>query len=150
MLDLKLTDTDGEAVLKELQHRGCLMPVIVLSAYVTVPYTVRLVRQGAFDVLEKPIDREKLLSSVAKAFVFDAEQRSRISGYHLVSRRELEVLNLLAEARSTKQIAAQLKLSPKTVEKHRSNVLAKLNVETVAQLVRIVLPARLARQSKFN
>ena len=142
LLELRLDDASGLDVLKELGEQHIRMPVIFVSAFADVPMTVKAIHAGAWNVLEKPVNAQVLLDEVQRALQFDAQQRKSNEGIQLLSERELEVLDLLLAARGTKQIAQELNIGPKTVEKHRANILSKLQVDGVTALLVKMRPSK--------
>jgi two-component system response regulator FixJ len=147
LVDLRSKDgMSGVELLNEIGSRGLGLPVLVLSGDLDVPSTVLLMRAGAIDVVEKPFDADKLLERIRWSIAQDLASRQH--GEHLsvrlasLSAREREVMQLLVAAKGTKQIAHHLGISPKTVEKHRANVLTKMQADSVVELVRLTLPSR--------
>ena len=143
VLDLRMPGIDGLAVLERLVAGGVDQPVVMLTGHGTVELCRRAFKSGAAEFLEKPVDDEQLLEALqhaVRAHVRSrekqrADQRSR-ERYAQLSEREREVLGLIVEGLTNKEIGRALGLSPRTVETHRANVFAKLGVESLAQLVR--------------
>jgi two-component system response regulator FixJ len=134
---------DLQAKLRELGHE---IPVIIITGHGDVPAAVRAMKQGAVDFIEKPFNEQSLLDAINKALAVDRElraslahRRSRRQLLGSLSERETEVMNLVVAGHPNKIIADELSLSIKTVEFHRGNVMAKLQVESVAELVKLVL-----------
>ena len=144
LLDVQLSGMDGLAVQGRLAAESVRLPIIFITGYAETSMVVRAVKMGAFDFLEKPVARDLLLSKVLAAIVQGANIR-HIHARHaavsaligLLSPREHEVFNLLLAARTTKQISVAMKISDKTVAKHREKVLQKLRVDSVVELVRV-------------
>ncbi len=140
VLDVRLDGAmNGLDLQDELLERGITIPVIFISGYADVPMAVSAMRRGARDFFEKPFDDQALLNRVQAAIRSDLityEHRNLLMrDLSRLTAREREVMQLLARARDTKQIARELDISPKTAEKHRANVLVKMNVDTVVELV---------------
>ena len=145
LLDLRMPGLSGLDVQTAMARRGISMPVIFLSAQSDVPSTVRAMRGGAVDFLEKPVDEDQLLATLERARVecvamrqqqrrqHDAEQRLA-----RLTKREREVCDLVAAGLLNKQIAHELGMSEKTVKVHRGRVTRKLDVDSVAALVRLL------------
>ena len=145
LLDVRMPGMSGIEVQRRLAEEGLGIPVIFMTGHGDVGMAVRAMRQGAFDFLEKPIEDQVLIDSVLEALAVDDERRrtlaQRRSAMDLVSRltrREREIAELLADGGSTRGIADQLELSARTVEGYRSRIMMKLEITSLAQLVRIL------------
>ena len=122
------------------------MPAIVLTGFGDVPSAIRALKSGAFEFLEKPVDDDVLIDHVRRALGLDA-QRRRQRGEHDAVRerierltpREREVLGLVVEGLSSKEIGHKLRVSCKTVEAHRARIMKKMETESVVDLVRVVV-----------
>lgn len=148
VLDVRLGDMDGLDLHEQMKAGKVALPVIFISGYADVPMAVRALKAGAVDFLEKPIEPQALLNSIRQALDRDASNRSRqaqlgkfVECLQLLTWREREVLDLLVAGKSSKMIASRLGISVKTVEVHRSKIMAKTKAENVAELVRLVLLA---------
>jgi two-component system response regulator FixJ len=131
---------------KELNGREIEIPVIVLTGYGDVPTAVRALKNGAVEFLEKPFDGEVLLEQIRRALEIDATRRRERDAGEVVRQRlmkltprETEILGLVVEGLSSKEIATQLDVSFKTVEAHRAKIMRKMEANGVAQLVRMVV-----------
>ena len=142
LLELRLGDTNGLDVMAELAARGIGMPGVILSESVDVPTAVKAMRAGALNVLEKPIDPVVLADEVQVALRLEAQQQKAASRNEKLSAREVQVMQMLLDAQSTKHIARTLDISPKTVEKHRANILLKLHVDSVSAMLIKLMPFR--------
>ena len=149
LLDLKLPGKSGLELQNDLASRDLNLPIIFLTGYAEVPTAVRALKTGAFDFLEKPFGDETLLDCVRRALDQDRrnrEAKEQISSVTVkltrLSPREREVMELMIAGKPTKVIAAELGLSPKTVEVHRGRVMRKMEVRTLPHLVRQVMEAR--------
>ena len=143
VLDVRMPGTSGLAVLEQLQAQGADQPVVLLTGHGTVDMCRRAFKAGAAEFLEKPVDDEALLGAVQAAVRThlalrrqDAAGREARQRHALLSAREREVLALVIKGQTSKQIARALQLSPRTVETHRAHLQDKLQVQTLAQLVR--------------
>jgi RNA polymerase sigma factor (sigma-70 family) len=152
VLDVMMEGMNGLELLKELNRRRIEVPVIVLTGYADVPTAVEALKGGAIEFLEKPFDDEVLLEQIRKALKVDTVRRSERKQQEFVedhlarlTPRELEILNLVVDGLSSKEIAAKLNVSFKTVEAHRAKIMKKMEAESVAQLVRLVVSARARR-----
>ena len=148
ILDVRLPGMGGLDLLEELRRRGATLPVIVVTAFGEVHSAVRAMKGGAIDVMEKPTRDQVLLDSVQQALDIDRRDRASLASraeaaarYARLSRREVEVLQLIVAGKPNKVIASELKRSPKTIEAHRAAIMRKLGVHSVPELVRVVLLA---------
>ena len=145
LLDVRLGDGSGLDLLEELAQNDSPLAIVLISGYGDVPSTVRAMRSGAVDVLTKPPDAARLHEAVARADALSRQQfaRKQESGhlrerYERLTPREREVCALVARGLLNKQIAGMLGASEKTVKVHRGRVMTKLEVGSVAELVRLV------------
>lgn len=149
VLDVRMPGTSGLALQDQLRGRHIRLPVIFLSGHADVPMAVLAMKQGAFDFIEKPIAAERLVPVIHTALAFDRQQRSGASNLaspqqHVaellasLTSREREVLNLVADGQPTREIAARLEISIKTVEFHRARIREKLGVSSTAELFRLL------------
>ncbi|HWA97134.1 MAG TPA: response regulator [Pirellulales bacterium] len=139
ILDLRLSRMHGLEVQAELAARGSRLPVVVLSAFIDVPTAVKAVKSGAVDVFEKPLDGYALLERVRPIIEREMASREKSAFSNraaTLSDRQREIMALLLLGKRTKEIARDLNISPKTVEKHRANVLSKMQAESVIDLMR--------------
>jgi two-component system response regulator FixJ len=142
LLDVAMPDMSGQEVQAALTERGVRIPIIFLTGHGDIPMAVRAVQAGALDFLEKPVRSAHLLERVRHALALD-EERRRTEGdaqriqqcYGRLSQREREVMALVISGQSSKEIARQLDLSPRTVEAHRTHVMSKMGAANVAELV---------------
>jgi FixJ family two-component response regulator len=135
--------TSGLTVLDQLIAQGVDQPVIMLTGHGTVEMCRRAFKAGAAEFLEKPVDDERLIEALHDAVRQHVRTRERLAAdretrerYARLSEREREVLALVIEGQTAKQIARVLGVSPRTVETHRANLGAKLETESLAQLIR--------------
>ncbi len=146
ILDVRMPGLSGIGLQEKLNSRGIKIPVIVVSGYAIVPLAVQAMSMGAVDFMEKPFSGQALLTRVQQAVDRDAQQRLQLGRRSKVaarmatlSTREHEVLNLLVCGDNSKQIAAKLGISEKTVAKHRAKVFLKMEVDSVAALVSMTM-----------
>jgi RNA polymerase sigma factor (sigma-70 family) len=145
LLDLRMPGGSGLELLERLEAARSPLAVVVVTGFGDVPSTVRAMRHGAIDFLTKPVSEEQLVEGVTTALArSDARwrrQRDEAIVHARLDRltpREREVCGLVARGMLNKQIAAALGTSEKTVKVHRARVMAKLEVGSVAELVRLV------------
>ena len=150
VLDLRLPDLDGLDLLEALRERESPPPVIFLTGHGDIRTSVRAMRTGAFDFLEKPVEADALLGVIGRAVAHDRAARERLgieraarARFDTLTAREVEVCRLVATGMPNKAIASQLGISIKTVKVHRGRVFQKLGVASLADLVRLAaaLPA---------
>ena len=154
LLDVRMPEMDGLEVQAALAERGIAMPVIILTGHGDVGTAVRAMKGGAVDFLEKPFERAVLLGMVEAAIgrIEDADRhaaeadaaRVRIAA---LTPRERDVLQQLAHGLPNKTIAFDFGISPRTVEVHRANLMAKLDVPSFPDALRIAFAAGLGPQS---
>ncbi|MDD5557892.1 MAG: LuxR C-terminal-related transcriptional regulator [bacterium] len=144
LLDVKLGGKSGLDLQDEMARRGIALPIIFISGHGTVPTSVRAMKAGAADFLEKPFDRAALLAAVRQAFEEDSRARRERAAADEVARRiasltprERQVLELVVAGKPNKQIAADLGIAEKTVKVHRARVMEKMRASSLAELVRL-------------
>jgi FixJ family two-component response regulator len=144
LLDLRMPGLDGLQLQEELIARGIRLAIVFLSGHGDVTSSVRALRNGAVDFLEKPCDEPTLLAALARAVRLQHFQRERAAALRDAERRartltprERDVFRLVVEGRLNKQIAAALGTSEKTIKVHRARVMTKMGADSVADLVRI-------------
>lgn len=149
LLDVRMPGLSGLELQERLHQRQVNQPIIVLTGHADVPMAVRAMKRGAFDFIEKPFSDQFLLDRVQQAIALDHERRNHAQQtlrvgrlLNLLTARERQVLDALVQGDANKVIAAELGISERTVELHRSNVLKKMQVRSVAQLVQCVLAVR--------
>jgi len=143
LLDVRMPGISGLTVLDTLVAQGVDQPVIMLTGHGTVEMCRRAFKAGAAEFLEKPVDDEALLEALQNAVRQHVRSRERSQAgrqarerYAQLSPREREVLGLIVSGLTNKDIGRALTLSPRTVETHRANLFAKLEAESLAQLIR--------------
>jgi two-component system, LuxR family, response regulator FixJ len=148
VVDVSMPGMSGLDLQRELRGRGDEIPVIVLTGYGSVPAVVEALKQGATEFLEKPVDNQFLLETIQKSLALGARHLAEHREHALVrermqrlTSREHEVLGLVVEGLLSKEIAAQLSVSFKTVHAHRAKIMSKMEAESIAQLVRTVVSA---------
>ena len=144
--DMRMPGLSGLELQNRLETFSQQPPVILITGHGDVPAAVRALKQGAMDFIEKPFNEQVLLDSVNNAITQDRIQREEYALKNTwqtlvdsLSDREKSVMDLVAKGCPNKIIADDLSLSIKTVEYHRGNLMNKLGIESVADLVRIFL-----------
>ena len=143
ILDLRLPGQSGLDVQESLARAGREVPIIFISGYADVPSSVRALKAGAFDFLQKPFSDQQLLDVIHEALERDrderrlrAERAAVRERFDTLTPRERDVLHLVLQGLLNKQIAAELGISEKTVKFHRGRVMDKTQAGSVAELVR--------------
>lgn len=146
LLDMRMPNMCGVELLKTLRSRLSSIPTLILSAYHDTPEVVAAMKFGAVDYLLKPIDEQDLVAKVSTALYKNWSEKRRSAGVHerlaSLSDREREVMGLFVEAKTTREVARMLAISPKTVEKHRLNIFNKMQVDSVPALIRLLFDSR--------
>jgi len=144
LLDVRMPEMDGLEVQQQLNERGVTMPVIVLTGHGDIAIAVRAMKAGAVDFLEKPFETGALADAIARAFErltssTDVAMRAAEADVVLgvLTNRERDVLQGLAQGYPNKTIAYDLGISPRTVEVHRANIMAKLKARSLSEVLRI-------------
>lgn len=146
VLDVRMPGMGGLQLQDKLRKMGASLPCIMLTAYGDVAMSVRAMRNGAIDFIEKPFSDQHLIERVREAIGQDRVVRASVVGHveiearlSLLTEREREVLDLVVVGSQNKAIAATLGLSVKTIEVHRSRLMQKMKASSVAELVKTVL-----------
>ncbi|HZJ32551.1 MAG TPA: response regulator [Vicinamibacterales bacterium] len=146
ILDLRLPDYSGLDLQAALARRGVPIPIVFVSGHGAIPDSVRAIRGGAVDFLTKPVDAKALLAAVERALAQDEETRSTRDRkdelrkrYERLTARESEVFRHLIRGQLNKQVAADLQITERTIKLHRANLLQKLEVGSMAELVRLAV-----------
>lgn len=148
LLDIRMPGMDGLEVQSELARCGIAMPVVIMTGHGDISIAVRAMKSGAVDFIEKPFEKLVLLSALEQGFARidrSAQQslnmRDALTRLNILTAREREVLDGLAEGLPNKSIAFDLGISPRTVEIHRANLMAKLEVRSLSEALRLVFAA---------
>lgn len=149
LLDIRMPGMDGLEVQQVLQDNGITLPVIIMTGHGDVSLAVRAMKAGAVDFIEKPFGKEALKSSLDEGFrrlsqkeITGKREKDAQVRLQALTPREREVLNGLAQGLPNKTIAYDLGISPRTVEIHRANLMTKLSVRSLSEVLRIVFDAQ--------
>ena len=141
--DIRMPGISGMELQQELKNRGSAVPVILITGHGDIATAVQAIKQGAFDFIEKPFDDERLIESISQAIESSDRQRVELTERALLkarlaelSPRQVEVMRLVANGCSNKEIAHRLNLSPRTVENYRAWMMEKMAAKNLADLVR--------------
>lgn len=153
VLDVRMSGISGLELQARLNETGIPIPTIIITGHADVPMAVEAMKAGATDFIEKPFRDQVLLDSIQKAIDLDLRIRRRRREHQdvqsrltLLTQREREVMDRLVAGKSTKSIAFDLGISQKTVDFHRANILDKIGVSSVVELLRLVQRASGGRQ----
>lgn len=145
VLDVHLPDGSGLEIPGELRSAGVAIPIIFITGQGTIPMSVRAMKTGAVEFLTKPFQEEDLIGAIHVALERDraalrdrAELAALRTRMETLTPRERDVLALVITGKLNKQIAAELGTAEQTVKQHRGRVMQKLEVESVAELVRLM------------
>jgi len=144
VLDVRMPGLSGLDLQEKLTDAGFSVPVIIMTGHGTIPMSVRAMKAGAVDFLQKPFDEQVLLDAVNQALERDRETRKTeaqrleaLRRMEALTPRESEVFELVVRGLLNKQIAADLGASEKTIKVHRARVMQKMEADSLADLVRM-------------
>lgn len=148
--DVRMPGVDGIELLRRLKESGVGLPVIVMTGHADIAMAVEAMKAGALDFLEKPFADDVMLAAVDRALLTlhaaidtmheTSETRARAAS---LSDRERQVLAGVLAGHPNKTIAYDFGISPRTVEVHRANVMAKMGAKSLSELVRLSLQAKI-------
>jgi RNA polymerase sigma factor (sigma-70 family) len=148
LTDLQMPGMSGLDLQEVLRDRGISLPVVVLTAHGDVATTRLAMKNGAFDFLEKPVDNEILIDVLQSAIREDIRRHDAHRSEHVarsrlerLTARERDVLNLLVDGLSQREIAGRLEISPRTVEVYKARMMEKLQCGSLADVVRTAIAA---------
>lgn len=145
LLDIRMPGMSGLELQKILNDRSIILPIIFLTGHGNLQLAVDTMRSGAFDFIEKPFNNDQLLDRVQKAVADSTKMNERHSRRQIIEKllqqltpRERQVLDLVANGETSKEISVKLDISTKTVEIHRARVMEKTEAKNVASLVKMI------------
>lgn len=152
LLDIQLPEVTGIELYEQFRRRGRVHPFIVVTAYGRIPLAVEAMRLGAIDFIEKPFQSEQLLARVAEAVAKDLKSRrvdeetaELLERTAVLGPREWQVAELVADGKSSKDIARILGIKLRTVEVHRHNINKKLQTESPVELAGLISKIKSAK-----
>ena len=141
--DVKMPGIDGISLVRELARRNVALPVILISGHADVPMAVAAIKAGAEDFIEKPVDDTQLVAAINRVLGRRLEQQDHLKlqgvlgdRFARLTPRQVEIFDLVVEGFTSYAISVRLKLSVRTVESYRAEVMEKMQAESVAALVR--------------
>jgi len=147
--DLEMPGMDGMELQRALAQSSNPLPIIFLTGHGDIPSSVQAMRLGAEDFLTKTADKEQLLGAIDRALARDQREREarqqqheHLSRFAKLTPREKDVLGHVVQGRLNKQIAVDLGINERSVKRHRTSMMRKLEVNSVAELVHLALTAR--------
>jgi FixJ family two-component response regulator len=144
LLDIRMPGKSGITLLENWQQMGSTLPIIMMTGHGSIDLCRRAFKNGAFEFLTKPVDADLLIETVGTAL-----EQQKLSQQHrenqadlqaklaTLSTREHEVMALIMQGKSNKEMARDLSLSPRTVEAHRASLFARLEINSLAKLIKI-------------
>ncbi len=148
--DIRMPGMSGLDLQRELREHGAPIPIILITGHGDVPMAVEAMKEGALDFIEKPFRDQELLDRVQQALTWDDDHRSKnLEAISIQERlatltpRESEVMDLVVQGHANKVIAQDLGVSQRTVEIHRARVMEKMNMRSLAALVRAIEKTRI-------
>ena len=142
LLDVQMPGLSGLELQNRLIERGSILPIVFVTGYADTPTTVRAIKAGAEDFLTKPASSEQLIDAIERAMArYEAARRQRSEFNSLcglvatLTPRERQVFNLIVRGKINKQIAHELGTTERTVKAHRHQVMEKMQVHSLAELV---------------
>ncbi|MDQ1314690.1 MAG: hypothetical protein QG662_799 [Pseudomonadota bacterium] len=154
LLDVRMPGVSGLELQRILQQQGVALQIIIITGHGDVPMAVRALKAGASDFIEKPFNEQDLLDRIQACLKNDDHlwntrqaQDDAMMRFDTLTPRERAVMELIAEGNHTKKIAVQLDIQDRTVDVHRFNIMHKVGVRTLAELLRLWSIAHQTTQS---
>jgi len=149
IMDIQMPGLNGVQVLERIRGWLPVFPVVFISAHANVPITVTVMQHGAFDLIQKPFDREEIVKRTRRALEWSKDIRVKFkdsaetwSGMQSLTQREREIMDLLLAGMSSREIAAKLDISRFTVDHHRAHIMDKLKSPSLSGLTSAVARAK--------
>ena len=144
--DVRMPGLSGLDLVTQLNARGFIRPIILITGHGDIDMAVAAIKIGAFDFIEKPFDENRLLASIKNSVeqgrqqLNDNAEREKLqSRFNSLSSRQRQVMELAVAGLSSKEIGKRLKISSKTVENHRAWVMERIGARNLAELVRMAM-----------
>jgi two-component system response regulator FixJ len=146
LMDIRMPVMSGIECQYRLDELGCTLPIIFITGHGDVPTAVETMKNGAFDLIQKPYREQVLIDAIQKALSENTSTQSQMKKISntkerlaTLTKREKQILEAILDGKANKVIAIELSLSQRTVEIHRAHVMEKMEVKSLAELVKIVL-----------
>jgi FixJ family two-component response regulator len=144
LLDVRMPGMSGLVLHQKLQDQGITLQTVIITGHGDVPMAVRALKAGVADFIEKPFNGQDMLDRIQTCLNDDHQlwhtQQARNEAaacFDTLTPRERDVMELIARGYHTKKIAAQLEINDRTVDVHRFNIMRKVGVRTLAELLRL-------------
>jgi len=148
LLDIRMPFISGIECQHRLEQMGCPMPIIFVTGHGDVPTAVEAMKNGAAEFIQKPFREQLLIDAIQKALQANMKDQKRIEIVNQtrtklasLTNRETQILNAIVTGKANKVIAIELHLSQRTIEIHRAHVMDKMEVNSLAELVKVVIDA---------
>lgn len=132
--DVKMPGMDGLSLLRMVRHVAPWVSVMVITGFGDIPMSVRAMKSGAVDFIEKPLDRKVFLRKIRT--ILEQDNFEDTSASQTLTKTEKKVLKLILEGKANKEIAYKFGRTQRTVERHRSNIMSKFDVDNIVELVK--------------
>jgi FixJ family two-component response regulator len=149
ILDVRMPDMNGLDLHQEIKRSNANLPVVFVTGHGDVPMAVHAMKNGALEFLQKPFRDQEFIDCVNRALKANNDalsglnrRRSIQARMDSLTKREYEIMRLIAAGNITKVVASKLSISPRTVEIHRARTMEKMQAKTLAQLVQMVVEAK--------
>lgn len=149
VVDIRMPGMLGTEVQQRLKEMRATFPVVMLSAHADVPVAVEAMKQGAYNFLLKSASQHEIIATIQDALRFGRQHRQQLRGLNrtrelvnTLSRREIQVADLVIEGYTSREISDQLNIKVKTVDAHRANLMRKMEASNVADLINKIVTLR--------
>ncbi|MFT5924525.1 MAG: two-component system response regulator FixJ [Paraglaciecola sp.] len=148
LLDIRMPFMSGIECQHRLENMGCRMPIVFVTGHGDVPTAVEAMKNGAAEFIQKPFREQLLIDAIQKALQVNQRDQKRLNKVKLtqvklatLTHRETQILDAIVTGKANKVIAIELNLSQRTIEVHRAHVMEKMEVKSLAELVKVVIDA---------